>query len=157
VVPSSTYVTLVPSGLRVYPLNKTSTHSVGRMHVHRMTGLSRLDALHYLFTKKTDRVVAHCLDLDLVAVAGDIDTAEHRLDSAVKAHIAWAYAAGNNAALSCHAPREYWISMNRATQIANKLLFIETVPPMTLPVEKTVIVAVELPVFRAEVPLADAA
>src|SRR4030088_323375 len=104
--------------------------------MEHMNPVPRLDALHYLFTKKTDRVVAHCLDLDLVAVGTDRVIAEHRLNVIVRAQIAGAYSVGNYGLLFFHAPVEFWNAMKQAEDLPKCLLKIETSPPMFLPVEQ---------------------
>ena len=115
--------------------------------MEKMNSVPRLDALHYLFTEKSDRIVAHCLDLDLVAVGKDRPTAEHRLNLIVATQIAGAYSAGNHAVLLFHAPSQFWRTMNKAQNLPNSTLTIETTPPMTLPIEQRF--TVELPVFRS--------
>jgi len=69
-----------------------------------------LKQLTYLFTHKSEngRVVAHCLDLDLVAVGPDFETAEHRLNFLVSGHIASAIATGSMLLLAHKAPQSYW-------------------------------------------------
>ena len=113
-----------------------------------MNPLPRLDALHYLLTEKPDRMVAHCLDLDLVVVAKDRATAETRLNTMVSTQIAGAYGTGNFDLLFFHAPPEYWAAMDAAKDLPKSHLKIETVPPLYLPVEQK-IMYVRLPVFRA--------
>jgi hypothetical protein len=117
--------------------------------VETMNPVPRLDALHYLFTQKQDRCVAHCLDLDLVAVAQDRATAEYRLNAIVRAQISGAYSIGNYGLLFFHAPTEYWAVMKQGQDLPKSLLKIETTPPMFLPIEQKLI-QVELPVFRTQ-------
>jgi hypothetical protein len=114
-----------------------------------MNALPRLDALHYLFTDKPGRVVAHCLDLDLVAVGKDRAGAEHRLNALVRAQVAGAYSAGNYSLLFFHAPVEFWNAMKQAEDLPKGFLKIETTPPMFLPVEQKLL-EVELAVYRAQ-------
>jgi len=121
--------------------------------VNNMNPLPRLDALHYLFTEKTDRSVAHCLDLDLVAVGRDRATAEQRLNEVVRAQIAGAYSVGNYDLLFFHAPVEFWTAMKEGQDLPKCLLKIETAPPMFLPVEQKLL-QVELAVFRTQTPYA---
>src|ERR1039457_5484652 len=65
-----------------------------------------LRELHYLYIPKpSGRTVAHCLDLDIVTAANDIDEAEKRLDLLVTIHIEAALAVGNYAALNMDAHR----------------------------------------------------
>jgi hypothetical protein len=114
-----------------------------------MNPLPRLDVLHYLFTEKSDRMVAHCLDLDLVAVGKDQAEAEHRLNAIVRAQIAGAYSVGNYRLLFFHAPVEFWTAMNQGDDLPKCSLKIETTPPMFLPVEQKLL-QVELAVFRTQ-------
>jgi len=109
-------------------------------------------ALHYLFAPKSDRVVAHCLDLDLVVEGKDEATAEQRLNAVVRAAFAHAAGAGNLALASFPAPAHFWGELKRAKPLPPATLVIET-PPMVLQVEQAVISA--MPVLRAE--LANAA
>jgi hypothetical protein len=110
--------------------------------------LRSLEELHYLFIEKTDRTVAHCLELDLVAVAPDTDEAENRLNAIVSAQLIRAYTSGNFGALFFHAPDELWEAMKRADKLPKKFLKLETEPPMVLPVEQRKL-ALSLPVYRA--------
>src|ERR1039458_5692140 len=56
----------------------------------------KLRALQYLFfCKASGRVVAHCLNLDIVTAANDVDEAEKRLDLLVRKRIECALAVGN--------------------------------------------------------------
>ena len=105
-------------------------------------------ALHYLFTKKGDRVAAHCLDLDLVAVGKDVVTAERRLNTLVKVQFAQASNAGNMAFAYFPAPPKLWAQLKRAVPLPPAILEIET-PPMVLQVEQAVLA--EVPVLRAQV------
>jgi|ERR1017187_570925 hypothetical protein len=74
-----------------------------------------LRELHYLYIPKpSGRTVAHCLDLDIVTAANDIDEAEKRLDLLVTIHIEAALAVGNYAALNMDAPPKYWKAFNDA-------------------------------------------
>jgi len=75
----------------------------------------KLRELHYLFTlKANNRVVAHCLDLDIVTAANDITEAEARLDHLVTVHVEDALGVGNYTALNCAAPADYWNTFNEA-------------------------------------------
>lgn len=75
----------------------------------------KIRELHYMFTTKSHgRVVAHCLDLDIVTAANDIQEAEKRLDLLTALHIEEALSTGNYAALSTAAPSRYWNDFNQA-------------------------------------------
>jgi len=80
-----------------------------------LTFVPKLRELHYLYTQKSrGRVVAHCLDLDIVTAANDIDEAEKRLDCLVIVHVEEALGIGNYAALNIAAPGSYWNTFNEA-------------------------------------------
>lgn len=108
-------------------------------------------ALHYLFTPKPGRVVAHCLDLDLVVEGKDEDTAESRLNTVVRAAFSQAARAGNLAFAYFPAPPHFWGELKHAKPLPTATLVIET-PPMVLQVEQAVVS--EMPVLRAEMAIA---
>ncbi len=112
----------------------------------------KIYALHYLFTPKADRVVAHCLDLDLVVEAKDEAVAEERLNTVVRAAFAQAANAGDLSLAIFPAPPHFWGELKHAKPLPPAALVIET-PPMVLQVEQAV--RSEMPVLRAE--LANAA
>jgi hypothetical protein len=112
----------------------------------------QLKSLTYLFSHEGDRVVAHCLDLDIVTSGGDRDEAEHSLDALVQFQITTCFIAGNFPQLETKAPIEYWQSLTSAKRLENKDLEIE-VPPVVLPVTRKI----ALPVARSERVLAVAA
>jgi len=114
--------------------------------VATMKALPQLVALHYLFTDKGDKTVAHCLDLDLVVVGKNREIAETRLNTVVRAQIAVAYRTGNPDLLFFHAPLEYWDAMETAENLPTTSLEIET-PPMVIPVRQKAML--KMPVFRA--------
>jgi hypothetical protein len=105
-----------------------------------------LTALHYLFAKSGDRIVAHCLDLDLVTSGRDIEHAEKRLNGVVLAQIAACFTAGNYAQLRFAAPDEFWTVLKHAKQLDRVDLEVE-VPPVVVPVNRAV--TATLPVYRA--------
>ena len=71
--------------------------------------LPKLRALHYLYTIKVDgRVIAHCLNFDLVTAAPNIDEAEKRLDTLVSLYVERAAQTGNYSALNTAAPERFW-------------------------------------------------
>lgn len=80
--------------------------------------LPKLRTLHYLFrTRAEGRVVAHCLDLDLVVSAPNRSEAEKRLDAVVVFYVESAYLAGNWDALNTAAPESYWTIFSKAERI----------------------------------------
>jgi hypothetical protein len=105
-----------------------------------------LKALHYLFSHTDGKIVAHCLDLDLVTSGKDIQQAEDRLNAVVLAQIASCYTGGNFAQLRFQAPNEYWEALSNAQELGKTHLEVE-VPPVVLPVKRSV---VKLQVFRGE-------
>jgi len=98
--------------------------------------LPKLRTLHYLLQKRAEsnRVVAHCLDLDLVVSAPDLAEAEKRLDTVVVFYVESALAVGNWDALTTSAPDHYWSQFSNATRIEphrQKLTFkVPEVVPM---------------------------
>jgi hypothetical protein len=110
-----------------------------------------ITALHYLFSHaERNKVVAHCLDLDLVASGDDVRTAEERLNTLVRVQIGSCYSCGNFGQLRFKAPPEYWEAQNDAKELPRAHLEIE-VPPVVLPVDRS---EVTLLVFRSEKALA---
>lgn len=116
-----------------------------------MKPLLQIFALHYLFTQKDGRVVAHCLDLDLVVDARDERIAEERLNTVVRAQFAQAARANDLALAYFPAPAKFWGELKRAKPLPPATLKIET-PPMVLQVEQAMVS--EVPVLRAELPYA---
>lgn len=106
-----------------------------------------LTALHYLFSHKESKIIAHCLDLDLVTSGEDIKQAEERLNTIVLCQIGLCYASGNFSQLQFKAPKEYWDKVARSQQLDRGQLEVE-VPPVVLPVERSV---ARLPVYRSEI------
>jgi hypothetical protein len=77
--------------------------------------MPKLRVLHYLYTKKDNgRVVAHCLDLDLVVGANDDAEAQRRLDALVTCYLEQALSNGNYQALATTAPDKYWEKFSEA-------------------------------------------
>jgi hypothetical protein len=54
------------------------------------------------------RVIAHCLNFDLVTAAPNIDEAENRLDAIVSLYVERAVQSGNYSALNTAAPERFW-------------------------------------------------
>jgi autonomous glycyl radical cofactor GrcA len=114
-----------------------------------------LEELHYLFVEKIDRVVAHCLELDIVAVAANTEIAERRLNALVSEQLVRAYGSGNFDQLFFRAPDELWEAMKHAEKLPQKTLRLKTQPPKVLPVEQRQL-PFKLPVYRAIAPAAAA-
>jgi|SRR5437588_6898053 len=104
-----------------------------------------LTSLNYLFSHEGKRVVAHCLELDLVTSGDSIDDSETSLNALVLVQIRTCYAAGNWAQLRQKAPFAYWQLLEGAKSLGQSHLEVE-VPPIVLPVERKV----TLPVVRFE-------
>lgn len=121
--------------------------------MNEMDRLRSLDELHYLFIEKNDRTVAHCLELDLVAVAPDTKSAEQRLNAIVSAQLVDAYSSGNFDALFFRAPEALWLALKKADELPKKFLRLKTAPPTVLPVEQRKL-SLKLPVYRAVAPQA---
>jgi hypothetical protein len=103
-----------------------------------------LTALHYLFSHKGAKTVAHCLDLDLVTSGDNLEQAEVRLNAVVLQQIAACYMSGNFEQLCFKAPGQYWNTLSSARELERAHLEVE-VPPVVLPVSRRV---VSLPVYR---------
>jgi hypothetical protein len=114
---------------------------------------SILTALHYLFTHSGNKVVAHCLDLDLVTSGPNMEQAEARLNATVLAQIGTCYTAGNFSQLAVKAPAEYWETLSDAKELDKTHLKVE-IPPVVLPVRRSF---VTLAVYRSEKTMAAAA
>jgi hypothetical protein len=105
-----------------------------------------LTALHYLFSHSEGKIVAHCLDLDVVTSGVNLEEAENRLNAVVLAQIGTCYVAGNFSQLRFKAPGEYWNALSDARELERAHLEVE-VPPVVLPIKRSV---VALPVYRHE-------
>jgi hypothetical protein len=105
-----------------------------------------LTALHYLFSHSDGKIIAHCLDLDLVTSGENIEKAEERLNAVVLAQIEMCFTSGNFGQLRFQAPTEYWQAMSDAHELGRSHLEVE-VPPVVLPVKRSV---VTLSVYRGE-------
>jgi hypothetical protein len=106
-----------------------------------------LQVLHYLFSHSAGRVVAHCLDLDLVTSGADMAEAEESLHAVVLAQIGCCYPTGNFSQLDFRAPSEYWQALLNGKDLDPVRLEVD-VPPVVLPVKRS---SVMLRVYRHEV------
>jgi hypothetical protein len=104
--------------------------------------LPKIKSLNYLFTDSRGVVVAHCLDLDLVATGKDRDTAEQRLDNLVRAQIKTIVTRMTFADLNFSAPKEYWDRFYEGEEFKKAQLELD-VPPIVVAVEQKV----HVPVF----------
>jgi hypothetical protein len=105
-----------------------------------------LTALHYLFSHRLGKTIAHCLDLDLVTSGENLVEAENRLNAVVLQQIRACYTGGNFEQLCFKATGEYWNALSNAREIEMMHLQVE-VPPVVLPVNRSI---VSLPVYRHE-------
>jgi hypothetical protein len=112
-----------------------------------------LTALHYLFSHSRGKVVAHCLDLDLVTSGSNIEQAEESLNALVLVQIASCYVSGNYGQLRFKAPADFWQALPVARELDRAYLEVE-VPPVVLPIKRSV---ARLPVYRHETELLQAA
>lgn len=104
--------------------------------------LPKISSLNYLFTEEGGTVVAHCLDLDLVATGHDRDSAERRLDTLVRAQVRTIVKQLNFADLNFPAPQEYWEQFYQGQEFKKTKLELD-VPPIVVAVEQKV----NVPVF----------
>jgi len=109
----------------------------------------KIKSLNYLFTEGDGVVVAHCLDLDLVATGKDRDAAERRLDNLVRAQIRSIVTRLAFADLNFAAPKEYWDRFYDGEEFKKAQLELE-VPPIVVAVEQKV----HVPVFMRALPVA---
>lgn len=83
--------------------------------------------LNYLYSvNKRRRVVAHCLNFDLVATANDVKEAERRLDLLVRYHVASYMSTNGASGINRQAPSEFWAQYTEALREGR------TMPPSTL-------------------------
>ena len=88
----------------------------------------RIKILHFLLTvKRDDDVVAHCLDLDLVATGKNQEQAKRRLIAIVKAQLEFALARADYEVLCSPAPDKYWKVLAKSKYMG------ETIVPITIP------------------------
>ena len=73
-----------------------------------VSALPQLWAVHYLISEIDGKHVAHCLDLDLVAVGASRQESALRLDNLVKAQIELSMATGRLVNLETKAPLNFW-------------------------------------------------
>lgn len=104
-----------------------------------------LTALHYLFSHEGEKVVAHCLELDIATHGMDLQEAEESLNALVLFQIGSCYTAGNFAQLKFKAPFVDWKELEGARPMETIHLEVE-IPPVVLPVTRKV----ALPVMRSE-------
>lgn len=89
--------------------------------------------LNYLITESQGRTVAHCLDFDLVAVAGNIQKATHDLDELVRGQLRFIVKTLTLTDLNFRAPQVFWDSYFNGPEVAKTHLELD-VPPIGLEV-----------------------
>jgi hypothetical protein len=87
--------------------------------------------LNYLISESPGKTVAHCLDLDLVAVAETKAKATEDLNELVRRQMRFITANLTLDDLNFRAPQEYWDSYFEGPEIAKAYLDLE-VPPVGL-------------------------
>jgi hypothetical protein len=95
----------------------------------------KIKVLHYLFSKPAEKIIAHCLDFDIVTTANDQINAEQRLDILVKLYVEFALNYGNYAALNSVAPNRFWDAFRSAKRIEPVNPTLKIMLPEIVPVE----------------------
>ena len=115
----------------------------GAMKPEILEYLKRLKKLRYLFhTDREGRIVAHCLDFDVVASALDREEASRRLDVLVRLRITLALINGDASQLAHEAPRDYVEMYERGKAIGTHL--VDCLIPLIAKKQEFSVVAVEL-------------
>jgi hypothetical protein len=89
--------------------------------------------LNYLITESPGKTVAHCLDLDLVAVAETKQKATQDLDDLVRRQVRFITKSMTLSDLNFRAPQDFWNVYFDGLEIAKTHLELE-VPPVGLEV-----------------------
>jgi hypothetical protein len=79
--------------------------------------------LHYMISHQKNKVIAHCLDYDIVAAADDQEEAIQRLNFIVRSHVETAHRYKNESALQHKAPQEFWDCFEKTN--CNQILNLE--------------------------------
>ena len=98
-----------------------------------MPALPQLTVLHYLISQSDGVFTAHCLDLDLISVGPDLQSAGRKLDRLVKAHIELSLATSNISNLATKAPQSYWKQFLAGTNVDLEPKSIHIKVPQTVP------------------------
>ena len=117
----------------------------------------KLRVLHYLYSESHGRVVAHCLDLDIVATANKQAEALRRLNTLVKAHVELSLNKGNYAGLMTPAPPAYWTRFMNGAHTGTEVLTLEVRVPQVVPTPEPQSVLGIIATHAAEQRLAHAA
>lgn len=114
--------------------------------------LAKFRVLHYLFTvNKRDKIIAHCLNFDLVASADTLKEAERRLDTVVRFHIETFLKSNGLSGLGVPAPENSW------AEYADTLRQGGALPPSTLRINIPEVVPMDMPYGDLEIVSAKAA
>jgi hypothetical protein len=79
--------------------------------------------LHYMISHHANKVIAHCLDYDIVAAADDQTEAIERLNFIVRSHVETAKRYRNEVALEHKAPKSFWDCFEQMN--GNEILTLE--------------------------------
>jgi hypothetical protein len=112
--------------------------------LNTIQALPHLDILHYLLSESAGQHIAHCLDLNQVAVGKTLGEAAAKLDRLVKAHIELALGTGQLANLSTRAPNKYWDMFAKGRPVP--------IEPATLQIEIPESVQI-IPLTASELPI----
>ncbi len=96
-----------------------------------MTETKWLTAIHYLFTESNGKIVAHCLDLDIISSGSTREEAQEKLNACVKQQIMSCYQEKNYSQLVFQAPDSYWREFDEAVDLPSSVLEIEFQGPTT--------------------------
>lgn len=117
-----------------------------------MGNLTKFNVLHYMFSmNKRNKMIAHCLNFDLVTSADSMGEAERRLDTLVRQHIESFIRSNGATGLSGPAPKNFWSAYADVLRKGGGL------PPTTLRINVPEIVPMEKPYGELEVVAAKAA
>lgn len=98
-------------------------------------GLPQLQVLHYLISEIDGGFSAHCLDLDLVSVGADLQSASRELDDLVKVHIELSLATSYLKNLTTRAPKHYWDLFLAGTRVEIEPKTVHITVPETVPLK----------------------
>ena len=117
-----------------------------------MGSCTQFRVLHYFYSfNQRKKVVAHCLNFDIIATADDVSEAERRLDALVRFHIETYLRSNGLSGLNDPAPSEFFASYTQALRNGKVL------PPSTLRISVPDVVPMEKPYGDLEIVSAKAA
>ncbi len=113
---------------------------------------TKFRVLNYLFSENArGKMIAHCLNFDLVASADDLAEAERRLDVVVRFHIESFIKSDGATGLGGSAPKKKWAEYTKCLRAGNVL------PSSTLRINVPEVVPMEKPYGELDVVAAKAA